>query len=196
MLSKLTIAGLNEFTEGHIFDGLKLPEGIDKDTLITEIIRQCSEFSVIYTEPNFLSKMIKKWSEKWYHNFDRWWKAYNFEYNALYNLEVEATYTDTGTDHTVGSTSSNNTGSVTNQKAAYPNENFNNATRDVNDVHTSSSGTSDVDHHNIHTEKRFGNQGVTMSQEMLDAEYNVWQRNVYQMMAEVFATEFCIVIYD
>jgi len=196
MLSKLTIAGLNEFTDGHIFDELTLPDGIDKDIVISEIIRQCSEFSVLYTEPIFLSKMIGIWSLKWYHNFERWWTAYNFEYNALYNLEVEATYTDDNKTHNSGNSTTKNTGNITGQKAGYNSSTLQNATRDVNDLHTITEGTSDVKVDNVRTEKRFGNQGITMSQEMLDAEYNVWQRNVYQMIAEVFATEFCIVIYD
>lgn len=196
MLSKLTIAGINSFTDGHIFDELVLPEGIDKETLISEIIRQCSEFSVIYTEPIFLMHMIGTWSKKWFHNFDRWWKAYNFEYNALYNLDVEATYTDDNKTHNSGSSNTDNTGNVQNQKAAYPSEDYKNATRDVNDLHNHTYGESDIKVDNVRTEKRFGNQGTTMSQAMLDAEYAVWQRNVYQMMAEVFATEFCIVIYD
>ena len=196
MLSKLTIAGLHEFTDGHIWDSLELPEGIDKDILITEIIRQCSEFSVIYTEPIFLSKMIESWGKKWYHNFDRWIKAYNFEYNALYNLEVEAVYTDDTTEHSSGNTGLNSDGTVIGQKAAYNSNAFQNQTKEDNSNHINTSANNDTTRNNTKTEKRFGNQGVTMSQEMLIAEYDVWLANIYQMMAEIFATEFCICIYD
>lgn len=192
MLSKLTIAGLHQFTDGHIWDKLNLPEGIDKETLITEIIRQCSEFSVIYTEPIFLTEMIGKWSDKWFHNFDRWWKAYNFEYNALYNLEVEAIYTDDNKTATDDESHSNN--SLVGQKAAYNSDVFKNATNDIGRSDNSANTVVKTD--NIRMEKRFGNQGVTMSQEMLQAELDVWKNNVYEMMAEVFATEMCICIYD
>ena len=192
MLSKLTIAGLHQYSEGHIWDGLELPEGIDKDILISEIIRQCSEFSVIYTDPIFLNKMIQTWGKKWYHNFDRWINAYNFEYNALYNLDVEATYTDDNRTHTKGESDSN--GTITGQKAAYDSEVFKNAIHDINSNHSTGENTVKTD--NVRTERRFGNQGITMSQEMLAAEYDIWKANVYQMMAEIFATEFCICIYD
>ena len=192
MLSKLTIAGLHQFTDGHIWDKLNLPEGIDKETLITEIIRQCSEFSVIYTEPIFLTEMIGKCSDKWFHNFDRWWKAYNFEYNALYNLEVEAIYTDDNKTATDDESHSNN--SLVGQKAAYNSDVFKNATNDIGRSDNSANTVVKTD--NIRMEKRFGNQGVTMSQEMLQAELDVWKNNVYEMMAEVFATEMCICIYD
>ena len=196
MLSKLTIAGLNTYTEGHIWDKLTLPEGVDKDTLITEIIRECSEFSVIYTDPNFLTDMIGKWSDKWYHNFSRWWTAYNFEYNALYNLDVEATYTDNGSTNTTGNSSTSNNSEVLSQKSAYSTESFKNATKDMTSNRSGSSGTSNTTNTNTRTERRFGNQGITQSQEMLQSELDVWYNNIYQMMAEVFAAEFCICIYD
>lgn len=196
MLSKLTIAGLNEFTDGHIWDEMELPEGYDKDVVISEIIRQCSEFSVIYTEPIFLAHMIGTWSKKWYHNFDRWLKAYNFEYNALYNLEVEATYTENGSSNINQNDEVNSEGHDTQSKAAYDSEAFKNAIKDDHSNHVNTSSYTNGTTSNTKTEKRFGNQGVTMSQEMLAAEYDIWKTNIYQMVAEVFATEMCICIYD
>ena len=196
MLSKLTIAGLNEFTEGHIFDDMELPEGYDRDIVITEIIRQCSEFSVIYTEPIFLAHMIGSWSKKWYHNFDRWLKAYNFEYNALYNLEVEATYTETGSSNIDQQGGVNSEGHDIESKAAYDSEVFKNAIKDDHSNHVNTSSYTTGNTSNTRTEKRFGNQGTTMSQTMLEAEYDIWKTNIYQMIAEVFATEMCICIYD
>lgn len=192
MLSKLTLAGLNQFTDGHIFDEMKLPEGIDKDTLITEIIRQCSEFSVLYTEPIFLTKMIGQWSNKWYHNFERWVKAYSFEYEALYNLDVTAEFTDDNTVATTGYSHTNN--ESLDQKAAYPSEDFKNALKNLTNVNSNGSSNTKTD--NKRTERRFGNQGVTMSQDMLQAELDVWYNNLYTQIAEVFVTEFCICIYD
>lgn len=196
MLSKLTIAGLHQYTDGSIWDSLTLPDGIDKDMLITEIIRQASEFSVIYTEPEFLKAMIGSWSLKWYHNFERWYKAYNFEYNALYNLDVEATYTDDKTTDNSGHSDTVATSNNAHQKAAYNSEDFKNAERDQGVANTTSEGYSSGIEKVIRTEKRFGNQGITMSQEMLKAEFDVWYNNIYEMMADIFVTEFCICIYD
>ena len=192
MLSKLTIAGLNSFTDGAIFDELNLPEGIEKDVLITEIIRQCSEFSVIYPEPEFLRSMIGLWSRKWQHTFSRWVKAYNFEYEALYNLDVTAEYTDDNTTATTGYSHTNN--ESLDQKASYPSEDFKNATKNLTNVN--SNGNSNVKVDNKRTERRFGNQGITMSQELLQAELDVWYNNLYVQIAELFASEFCICIYD
>lgn len=52
------------------------------------------------------------------------------------------------------------------------------------------------DHNIYYTDTKFGNQGVTMAQEMLLAEYNAWYFNLYEHMAEIFVNEFCICIYQ
>lgn len=196
MLSKITILGLHQYTDGAIWDLLTLPEGMDKEVVIAEIIRQCKDFSTIYTDDELIKEAIGAWSKKWFHNFERWWKAYNFDYEALYNLDVEATYTDDGYDNrTTDSTNRGSSTSVT-SKAAYNSEEYKNSIREVVNPDLVNHGTDNLDKHNVRTEVRRGNQGVTMSQEMLTAEYDAWRANVYAMIAECFAAEFCICIYS
>ena len=223
MLSKLTIAGLNEFTDGHIFDELTLPDGIDKDIVISEIIRQCSEFSVLYTEPIFLSKMIGSWSLKWYHNFERWYAAYTEEYNALYNVDVTSNITEHGINEeesaTEGSVASTNSRNGSGTSSGNSSNNHSKAAFDAStpqpteaDSGTTSLSTSETgsesgstsssesmtasQEHTITTdERKYGNQGVTMSQEMLLAEFNAWRFNLYSQIADIFASEFCVCIY-
>ena len=62
----------------------------------------------------------------------------------------------------------------------------------------SSSDSSSYEHSNsMHYEEyKYGNQGVTMSQEMLLAEYNAWLFNIYNHIADIFASEMCICIYE
>ena len=72
-------------------------------------------------------------------------------------------------------------------------------TEDVSSNSVSSKGskttTDDSTHSITINEARRGNQGVTMSQELLDAERNVWMWNIYTHMADLFINEFCICIY-
>ena len=82
MLSKITIAGMHNYTKGAIWDKLELPEGIDKELFVNEVLRQASEFSLLYPDLNFLTYQIGEFGKKWYHNFERWYNAYNFEYEA------------------------------------------------------------------------------------------------------------------
>lgn len=187
-LAKITLIGLSNFTDGGIWEKLELPEGIDKEIAITEILRACGEFPILYPDPNFLTELIGHWSKKWFHNFDRWFKADSYEYEALYNLDVVSTYTDEGS----GSDISKGNSSMTNQAASYDSDAF----RNTNHTFGDSEGSVEHTSNNVRTEVRQGNQGVTMSQEMLKAEYDVRQWNLYQRIADVFAAEFCISIYE
>lgn len=223
MLSKLTLIGLNNYTEGAIWANLELPEGINKELLINEIIKKGGEFCTLYPDPDFLKVQIQLWSKKWYHNFDRWVRAYNFEYEALYNLDVKSTITEEGENHDLGSKSSSDSRSISgssssssngsnsneHKKAAYDSsypvptekdDGYNSLSTSGNTTESNiGSGKEDTKNdatHKIVTEEyRRGNQGITMSQEMLLAEMNAWYWNLYDHIADIFVNEFCVCLY-
>lgn len=239
MLSKITLAGMHNFSKGSIWDNLSLPEGINKESFINECLRQGSEFCLLYPDLEFMKYQIEAFSKKWYHNFERWAAAYQFEYEALYNLDVKATIKEVGENKENasstsnglrnnsnvnnrsssgnGSSSGNNTQDNKHYKAAYDASTPQITEADSNSDMTSLSSSeynsesgSSSDHestsnsesmtsaseHTITTEEyRRGNQGITMSQELLLAEYNAWLFNLYEHMAEIFVSEFCICIY-
>lgn len=232
MLSKLTLIGMNNYSDGAIWDNLELPEGYDKEVVLAEILRQGGEFSVLYPDIDYVRYMIGIWSKKFYHNFERWITAFNFEYEALYNVDVTTTTTDAAKDtdnekknfdmkrwntsnekSDIKADGKNNKLSKT-DKAAYDASSFQplsqNSDSAVSSLSTSenhSLSTSESELHsesNSHswehsqtiTEIKQGNQGITMSQEMLLAEYNAWRNNIYVMVAELFVSEFCICIYQ
>lgn len=200
MLSKLTLIGLNSFTDGDIFADLTFPEGIEKELVVNEILKAGGEFCVLYSDPDFLKEQITMWGKKWYHNFERWIKAYNFEYEALYNLDVKATITESGVNHESSSSSgySGGTSGNTHSKAAYDANSFQNTERDdgTTSVNSSSNSNGSSDHNVTTEEYRRGNQGLTMSQEMLLSEYNAWRFNLYSQMADIFVSEFCVTLYS
>lgn len=47
----------------------------------------------------------------------------------------------------------------------------------------------------IHTLHRYGNQGTTMSQQMLQAELDVQRFSIYENIADLFIDEFCVMVY-
>ena len=215
MLSKLTLIGLNNYTEGAIWDYLELPEDINKELLINEIIKKGGEFCTLYPDPDFLKVQIQLWSKKWYHNFDRWAKAYNFEYEALYNLDVKSTITEEGNNEASGSKTTNNStsnnstidgsNSSDHKKAAYDSSSPALTDQDIGSNHLHTEGGTSLNgkeedssksSHKIVTEEyRRGNQGVTQSQELLLAEMNAWYWNLYDHIADIFVNEFCVCLY-
>lgn len=223
MLSKLTLVGIHKYTKGAIWDDVLLPDGLDREILINEILKQSGEFSVLYPDADFLKVQISQFFKKWYHNFERWVAAYNFDYEALFNLDVKSTTTEEGQNFENGSKTSNDSRNVSasnsgnsvgsgeniHQKAAFDSTSFQNIERDINSSNMSTSGnssesitgsgseiTSGNSNHKIVTEEyRRGNQGVTQSQELLLSEYNAWRFNIYNQIADIFVSEFCVTVY-
>lgn len=216
MLSKMTIAGFHNFSDGTLWDNLRLPEGIDKDTFINEVLRQASEFPLLYSDFDFMKYQIGEFSKKWYHNFERWHAAYTAQYEALYNVDVKTTFDDNAKDtdddlkhfdmKRFGKSEGKNQGHDNRGKAAYDAVNYANV-ESTSESTFSSLSSSDSEYHsesNSHSwehsqtseEWKRGNYGTTMSQELLLAEYNAWLFNLYEHMAEIFVSEFCICIYE
>lgn len=90
--STLSILGLYRWAEKHdidLFSELTLPEGMEKDVLINNILMQASPFEILYPDPEVLQDAIGIWSEasqdKWTRWLDAWLKA--AEFNPLENFD-------------------------------------------------------------------------------------------------------------
>ena len=73
--------------QDDLFKSLDLPEGIDKDTLVGNILMTGGEFEVAYADPYFMQNLIGVWSKKWYRTFTKWVDALSIDYNPLENYD-------------------------------------------------------------------------------------------------------------
>ena len=74
--AKLTLIGFNHY-DNTLFDGLDLPEQIDKDILIDTILMNGGEYEVIYSDLDFLKLAIASWSKQWKPTFIEWCRAFS-----------------------------------------------------------------------------------------------------------------------
>lgn len=92
--------GLNQYLlkmkDQTLFDLLELPEGIDKETVVDNILLQGGEFEVLYADPEFMRNAIGMWGRKHYYTFDKWVKAQALEYNPIENYDRQEDWSDTG----------------------------------------------------------------------------------------------------
>lgn len=205
--SKLTMIGLYEYDK-TIFDNLTLPEGLDKDTLIDNILLRSGEFEVIYPDADFMKFSIGAWSRKWSATITRWVTALAIEYNPLENYDRYEHWTDerdiSGSE---GGSSSGSTGgttgsTTTNKVSAYDAGNAL-TTHDQTETNgsdsTSNSGEYSSEHSSDddleHDGRIHGNIGVTTSQQMLKSELDLGYWNIYEKITDLFLTEFVIPIY-
>lgn len=207
-----------------LFKNMTLPEGIDKDTLVGNILMRGGEFEVLYSDPFFNQNLIGIWSKKWYRTFDKWVKALAIEYSPLENYDRMEEWGETRNNHgsettsgTLGRTTSdslNRSGTdgntTTTSVSAYDSSNYQPANQVVssgtngftdtgsgslNDT-TSGSTTTNFGEGIKHESRTHGNVGVTTSQQMLEAELQIAEWNLYEHITDLFLSEFVIPIYS
>lgn len=128
-IAKITLTGQETYlsrTNKSLFDFMSLPAGIDKDNLIDNILMECGEFEVLYSDPEFNRSAIGTWSTKHYRTFEKWITALNIEYNPLENYDRFEDYKDTGTENSntknIGTSTEKTTGSTNNTGSYSENE--------------------------------------------------------------------------
>ncbi|MBR5004710.1 MAG: hypothetical protein IKY14_04555, partial [Erysipelotrichaceae bacterium] len=206
-----------------LFELLNLPEGIDKDTVVANILQTSSEFEVMYSDPEYVHDSIVFWSKKWFWTFDKWIKAINIKYDPLFNYDRTEEWTDNNThsdDDTIkntGTSSDQASGQTTFKdlttseltKSAFDSSDYSpyEKTQTTDDSTTgttsnaSASSSSDETRNNVgqfenvHKGRMWGNIGVTTSQQMLQSELDIAMFNLYDRIADIFIQEYCIPVY-
>ena len=62
MKSSLSILGLYQW-DNTLFDPMTVPAGVDKQTVVNNILMDCAELEVLYSNPDTMKKAISIWSE-------------------------------------------------------------------------------------------------------------------------------------
>lgn len=172
--SKISILGLYRY-EPSIFEGLQLPEAVDKDTLINTILLECSDLELIYADVMTMTLAITAWSNKSQITWQKLLETTTAEYSPIENYDR---YEDT-TDRTHGSSTS------TGQVAGFNSSDFEN--RD----HAESVGDTTA----THTAHIHGNIGVTTAMRMIKEQRDVVKFNIYDAITEDFKQRFCLLVY-
>ena len=113
--SKITMLGLYKWSASDnvdLFELMNLPDGIDKDTVVANIIQNSSEFEVMYPNPSYVHDSLLFWSKKWFWTFEKWIKAISIKYEPLYNYDRHEEWTDNNTHSDDDTLNSKRTGTA------------------------------------------------------------------------------------
>jgi hypothetical protein len=202
----MSIVGLYRY-DNTIFDGLILPEGMTKDILVPNLLIELAELEIRFPRPDTIKEAITAWGSR---RLPIWQKLYNttqITYDPIYNKD--AYYTDTETrnlahGHTktnTGESEANTSGTSTDKVTSF------NANTFQNSAQTETSGSSSGEYSDqeslsgtdtgtiTHMRREYGNIGVTTTQQMLEAERDVVQFDMYEYIIADFKERFCIMIY-
>lgn len=204
MRGTLSVMGLYNYNDS-IFDDMVLPtsDHLDKDTLVQNILVECSELEILYTDPTFFKKILEIWSKARVHVWQKLADTMDYEYNPIWNKDVKdteyikrtkdesTTYSDTA--------SSTTSGTNTNKGVAFNSNDLENREQDQTSGSMSSSDNSTTRDAGYNDEDREyisqGNQGVTSTQQLIKEEREVSQFSLYDIIISEFKTRFCLLVY-
>ena len=204
MRGTLSVMGLYNY-DNSIFDDMELPttDHLDKDTLIQNILVECSELEILYADPTFFKKILEIWSKARVHVWQKLADTMDYEYNPIWNKDVKdteyikrtkdesTTYSDTA--------SSTTSGTNTNKGVAFNSNDLENREQDQTSGSMSSSDNSTTRDAGYNDEDREyisqGNQGVTSTQQLIKEEREVSQFSLYDIIISEFKTRFCLLVY-
>lgn len=234
--AKITLIGLYSYDD-TIFDTMSLPEveietdengnhiavTVEKNVVINNMLLRYGEFEVLYPNPDFFKVAVKAVSDSLQPTFKRWIKAWNIEYNPLYNFDRYEKQTDNTeskselngemhnnrSDSSDGIDNTNNGNTSTTSVTPYESDALHTQSQITDDghdnrtIHSSGADKSDSTNKSTGNEKTdvnhdghlYGNIGVTTSQQMLRDELDVSRWNIYDEIAKCFARELIIPVY-
>ena len=87
--------------DNTIFDLLVLPEALDRDTFINNLLLETAELEVLYTSPVTFRYAVGQWSHKELDVWERLYATTQYEYNPIDNYNRYEHEADTGMHSTV-----------------------------------------------------------------------------------------------
>lgn len=184
-----TLNDLMVLWDGDLFDDITLPSGMDKTTVVNQIMLDNGLLEVVYPEHDLLKGLIKAHFLARQLDYQRLWDAVSQTYNPLYNLDRKNTLTEKTerTDNATGTTTTSNENKVSafDSTTYQPSEELTGNTNS----NTESQGQ---DVHTLESHEE-GSIGVITPQDMLRREFDIrkdW--NIYKFISMDFRDNFII----
>lgn len=187
--SRISLLGLYTY-DNTIFDNFVIPDSLNKDVIINNLLMECAEFEILYPDSDFMKNAIGQWSQK---ELDKWIKinnALNIE-NPLQNADVVET---TNHDYTKNETGSDKTTSESINKINGWNDGLVDRNK-INDTNERTPNLKNTDK-GVKTKTIKGLSSNYLKQDVVLKEMEI--RNLYNIddvIIDDFKTRFCLLIY-
>lgn len=192
---RMTLYGMYKY-DPTLFDGVILPDGMDKTIMVNQIIRQSGDLFPYYQVPPEVKTAITEWFTRRKDNFAKLWQGFTAEYNPIENYDRHEDSIETpDITHTLtnsGEDASTNEADVQGYNATDYTPN----SRTISSGTSSTNGTDKESGTRTFTSRIHGNIGVTTSAQMLEGELALRRSlDIYALIAEEFETDNLIQVY-
>ena len=192
-----TLNDLMILWDEDLFDDITLPTGMDKTTVVNQIMLDNGLLEVIYPEHELLKGLIKAHFLARQLDYQRLWDAVSQTYNPLYNLDRKNTLTERTerSENTTGNTTSNTNQSTEQKVSAFDSSTYQPSEQMTGNTTDNTDATTDTQGEGVHTLESHeeGSIGVITPQDMLRREFDIrkdW--NIYKFISMDFRDQFMI----
>ena len=130
--------------DSSIFDLMAIPEELDKNTLVMNLLAETAELEVLYPNPIVFKNLLGVWSRK---NLDIWNRLYattQYDYNPIENYNRYETGSDNGNGRTTRSGTDTTTDTATRTNTEGRTETLETGGKDTRDMTRLDGGTEQV----------------------------------------------------
>lgn len=183
----LSLLGLYHY-DNDLFSELTLPEQVNRDDFITNLLAECAELEVIYPDGEIMRQMIGAWSRSRLNTWERVAGVLYEDYDPFVNIKRD----EVRTIESSGTSKLNSGGTNTDKVSAWDSAAF--ANRGQTDTRNNSSGnTSSTVRETLHVE---GDSAITDAQDVARKEVELRMRfDLYRIIIEDFRNRFCLLVY-
>ena len=195
----LTLLGLNRYAAAHginMFEHLELPDAVDKEVCVQNILLQCGMYELLYPDLDFMVDAIDLFSKKYQRTFNKWAEVMNTEYKPLANYDRIEQWSDSTSTSTSESTETSMSDHVSRSEniSAFNSDTLkpNTSAAEQNDTAGHQDKIDQVDSLSRHDGQIWGNIGVMTTQAIFKEEWELDKLNIYDEIMKLFAREFVI----
>lgn len=173
-----------------IFASMVMPSvelDLNRDMVINNILMECAEYEILYTDPDFMKWAIGEWSRKEHYTWEKLWETTQFEYDPISNYDRTENWTDKRTIKAKNTPKS----TITYSDNGYENAGLITTQKVENGGTNESESTDDVTRNG----RAYGNIGITTTQQMIEQEREISRFNIIDMIIDSFKERFCLLIY-
>ena len=175
MRATISIQGLY-YHDNDIFDNFHIPEGVELDTVVSNLLVELADLEVIYPSSITMKRAIADWSKTRVASWSRILSALNAEYNPIENYDRHEEWND----------NANSAVTYQNKVAGF----------NIAEQTDSNSGAQQNKNGSTHSGRIHGNIGVTTAPQMITAEIDMRAKfDITQIIVNEFKRRFCLMVY-
>lgn len=189
----LSVLGLYQW-QSDIFDSIRLPASVSHETFIDNLLMECAELEILYTDPSFCKFAFGVWSMKMIESWEHFEKTMHFDYDPISNYDRMDTRTINRDSESQSESDSNSNSTGVDKVSAFDSGDFANAESSTANSSVKATGNSTGKEKTIEENRSKGNIGVTTTQTMIRQERDIIA-NLYDRIISDFKFRFCLTLY-